>query len=157
MELKGSRVLVHSIGPNGVYANVVGVSNDRIQVKYYDARDGGDIVIWVSRGEVLTMPGDTPQQLTGRRAMTGEDLMMLADDISMQGSALDTIGHESGDGTITEKQHDQAIRHCQSLEMALSKLYDDLGSMVFGPCPDEAYENYREARAEEELHRGAEV
>ena len=60
MELKGSRVLVHSIGPNGVYANVVGVSNDRIQVKYYDARDGGDIVIWVSRGEVLTMSGDTP-------------------------------------------------------------------------------------------------
>ena len=54
------RVLVHSIGPNGVYANVIGVSDDRIQVKYYDARDGGDIVRWVSRGEVLTMPGDFP-------------------------------------------------------------------------------------------------
>ena len=89
--------------------------------------------------------------------MTGEDLMMLADDMAMQASALDMIGGASGSGTITEKQHDQAIKHCQSMEMALAKLYNDLGAMQFGPCPDMAYEAYREARAEEEMHRSMDI
>jgi hypothetical protein len=85
--------------------------------------------------------------------MTGEDLMMLADDISMQSTALDAIGYQSGDEEITEKQHDQAVKHCQSMEMALAKLYEDLGNMVFGPDPDMAYEFRRQDRAEEALHR----
>ncbi len=44
----GSKVLVHSIGPNGVYAKVTDTSYDRVKVKYYDAADGGDINVWVS-------------------------------------------------------------------------------------------------------------
>ena len=89
--------------------------------------------------------------------MTGEDLMMLADDMAMQASALDMIGDASGSDTITEKQHDQAIKHCHSMEMALAKLYDDLGAMQFGPCPDMAYEFRRQDRAEEERHRSMDI
>jgi hypothetical protein len=48
----GKRVLVHSIGPNGVYASVLKTNGGRVKVKYYDARDGGDIVRWVSVFEI---------------------------------------------------------------------------------------------------------
>jgi hypothetical protein len=54
--LTGSRVLVHSIGPNGVYAKVTGTYYNRVEVKYYDADDGGDIVRWVHINEI-TMEG----------------------------------------------------------------------------------------------------
>ena len=48
----GDRVLVHTIGPNGVYAKVLSTFYDRVKVKYYDAADGGDIVRWVSVFEI---------------------------------------------------------------------------------------------------------
>jgi hypothetical protein len=44
----GESVLVHSIGPGGVFAKVVQVSGQRIKIKYYDARDGGDIIRWIT-------------------------------------------------------------------------------------------------------------
>ena len=44
----GESVLVHTIGPNGVYAKVISTLYGRVKVKYYDADDGGDIVRWVS-------------------------------------------------------------------------------------------------------------
>jgi hypothetical protein len=49
---RGSEVLVHSIGPNGVYAKVVDTNYDRVKVKYYDADDGGEINVWVSYYEI---------------------------------------------------------------------------------------------------------
>lgn len=53
--MKGSQVLVHSIGPNGVLAKVIGENGSRAQVQYYDARDGGDVVRWVNKSEVAIM------------------------------------------------------------------------------------------------------
>ena len=50
--MKVSQVLVHSIGPNGVIAEVVGECGDRVKVRYYDARDGGTIERWVHTSEV---------------------------------------------------------------------------------------------------------
>ena len=50
--LTGSRVLVHTIGPNGVYAKVLSTYYNRVKVKYYDASDGGDIVAWVGVNEI---------------------------------------------------------------------------------------------------------
>ena len=50
--MTGDKVLVHTIGPNGVYAKVLSTSYDRVKVKYYDAADGGDIVRWVSVLEI---------------------------------------------------------------------------------------------------------
>ena len=43
----GKRVLVDSIGPNGVYAKVVSSFYNRVKVKYYDAADGGFVSVWV--------------------------------------------------------------------------------------------------------------
>ena len=48
----GDKVLVHTIGPNGVYAKVLSTFYNRVKVKYYDAADGGDIVRWVSVLEI---------------------------------------------------------------------------------------------------------
>ena len=52
------RVLIHSIGPNGVYADVMDFNEEKFKVKYYDARDGGDLVRWVYKTEVAIMSGD---------------------------------------------------------------------------------------------------
>jgi hypothetical protein len=48
----GDTVLIHSIGPGGVYAKVVEISGNSIKVTWYDARDGGDITRWVDREEI---------------------------------------------------------------------------------------------------------
>ena len=58
--MRNEKILVHSIGPNGVYAHVIGTHMDRVKVKYYDAGDGGDIVRWVSRDEVSIISGVFP-------------------------------------------------------------------------------------------------
>tara|TARA_R100001163_G_scaffold61646_1_gene51792 strand:+ start:1609 stop:2133 length:525 start_codon:yes stop_codon:yes gene_type:complete len=60
-----AKVLVHSIGPNGVYAEVIEArsgkrTGEKLKVRYYDANDGGDIVRWVDRSEVAIMSGDFP-------------------------------------------------------------------------------------------------
>jgi len=48
-------VIVHSIGPNGVYADVIERNKTQIKIKYYDARDGSHIIRWVEERET-TMP-----------------------------------------------------------------------------------------------------
>ena len=48
----GQQVLVHSIGPGGVYARVIEISAQSVKIKYYDPRDGGDIIRWVDMSEV---------------------------------------------------------------------------------------------------------
>tara|TARA_R100000655_G_scaffold4834_1_gene15239 strand:+ start:1144 stop:1332 length:189 start_codon:yes stop_codon:yes gene_type:complete len=55
--LTGSKVLVHTIGPNGVYAKVLSTYYNKVKVKYYDAADGGDIVRWVHVGEITNEGG----------------------------------------------------------------------------------------------------
>ena len=57
--------------------------------------------------------------------MTGEDLMMLADDISMQAGALDAIGDKAGRNAVDGGRIEQAMRHVSSLKMALAR-FDEL-------------------------------
>tara|TARA_R110001632_G_scaffold219848_1_gene349580 strand:- start:439 stop:726 length:288 start_codon:yes stop_codon:yes gene_type:complete len=53
----GKEALVHSIGPNGVYAQVVAARQGMVKIKYYDADDGGDIERWVRVSEVTIQGG----------------------------------------------------------------------------------------------------
>ena len=59
----GKEALVHSIGPNGVYAQVVATSEvlgsrqGMVKIKYYDADDGGDIERWVRVRDVTIQGG----------------------------------------------------------------------------------------------------
>ena len=53
----GKEALVHGIGPNGVYAQVVAARQGMVKVKYYDADDGGDIERWVRLSEVTIQGG----------------------------------------------------------------------------------------------------
>ena len=83
--------------------------------------------------------------------MTGEDLMMLADDISMQAGALDAIGDKAGRNAVDGGQIEQAMRHVSSLKMALAKICDNRSPVCVGSDPDMGYDNRREAGADEEL------
>jgi len=81
------RVLVHSIGPNGVYADVVDLNEEKFKVKYYDARDGGDLTRWVYKTEVAIMSGDfsdtAKEECVGsvKNSVDREDIDELLDSI----------------------------------------------------------------------------
>ena len=89
--------------------------------------------------------------------MTGEEIMQNACDMETYSSMLGDLGDKWGDEQIDEKTHDEAIKLLHKMETHMENLYTNLGRMVFGPCPDMAYEAYREARAEEALCRKLDV
>ena len=86
--------------------------------------------------------------------MTGEEIMQNSCDMETYSSMLGDLGEKWGEHEIDEETHDKAIKLLHKMETHMQALYTGLGRMAFGPCPDMAYEAYREARAEEALHRG---
>ena len=89
--------------------------------------------------------------------MTGEEIMQNTCDMETYSSMLGDLGEAFNEHEIDEKTHDEAIKILHKMETHMESLYEGLGRMQFGPDPDMAYEAYREARAEEALHRGIDI
>ena len=85
--------------------------------------------------------------------MRGEEIMQIADDIKSDVTTLENLGEKWGGEQIDEKTHDEATKLLHKVEEHVQKLYENLGRMQFGPCPDMAYEFRRQDRAEEALQR----